>query len=74
MRPDTHPKARREARRLIGRLVELLEEGEHLGEPARSDHQIVIPVKHEAIPPATDEETSMRALLAAWLDQPPQSP
>jgi len=73
MKPDTHPEARREARRLIGQLVELLEEGEHLGAPTRSDRQIVIPVMQEAAPDASDDRTSVRALLAAWLDYPPQS-
>ena len=65
-----HQDARQEARRLIGRLVHLLEEGEHLGTPHRADHRIVIPI--EGTPQETGPDAaSMRALLAAWLDAPP---
>lgn len=69
MPSDAHHEARAEARRLIRDLVALLEEGEHLGRPTRSDHQIVIPIEQE--PPAEETDASVRALLAAWLDHPP---
>jgi hypothetical protein len=50
----------------------LLDEGEHLGAPARTDHRIVIPI--EASPSAEDPDAAVRALLAAWLDHPPPAP
>jgi len=72
MAPDAHREARAEAQRLIRQLVELLDEGEHLGAPARTDHRIVIPI--EASPSAEDPGAAVRALLAAWLDHPPPAP
>jgi len=70
MTPNPRREARGEVRRLIQQLLTLLDEGEHLGTPSRSDRRIVIPIN--PAPAAQDADAaSMRALLAAWLDQPP---
>ena len=64
--------ARAEVQRLIQRLIDLLKDGEHLGAPSRSEDRIVIPIEH--VPNArAEEDASVQALLAAWLDHPPPS-
>ena len=68
----THHDAQHEARRIIEQLVAVLHDGEHLGTPHRTDAQIVIPIE-SASPPRGDDQESMRALLAAWLDAPPRT-
>lgn len=67
-----NPEARREAKRLIRQLIALLEEDEHLGTPTRSDHQIIIPVRRTVDSDVEEDPASIRALLAAWLDDPSQ--
>jgi hypothetical protein len=70
MTSDARHEAQDGVRRLIEQLLALLDEGEHLGSPSRSEHRIVIPI--DPAPSTQDaDEASMRALLAAWLDQPP---
>lgn len=70
MPADEHRTARHEVQRLIGQLVALVEDGEHLGAPVRSEGRIVIPLVPEPAADAVDD-VSVRALLAAWLDHPP---
>lgn len=72
MTSNVYSEARAEARRLIEQLIDLLEEGEHLGAPSRSDDRIVIPIKQKPTPEDAND-ASIRALLAAWLDHPPPS-
>ena len=66
-----HDIARREVRRLVRQMIEVVEPGEHLGKPRRAGSEIVIPLVNEVAGRAAQgSDESIRALLAAWLDQP----
>ena len=54
-----------EAKRLLRQMVELLETGEHLGVPTRSDHEIVVPVLRSGVSASSGDAASMRVLLRA---------